>query len=170
MVEHAKVMSQAVQKVADREGKYLTFSLDREEYGIPIRKVKDIIGMMRITPIPQTPEHVKGAINLRGTVIPVIDLRFRFGMASVDNTEQTCIVVVETGSATGRLHIGIIVDTVSEVINIKGCDIEHTPAFGTALNTDCILGTAKSAGSAKMLLDIDKALGTDKQILLLEIA
>lgn len=170
MVEHAKVMSQAVQKVADREGKYLTFSLDGEEYGIPILKVKEIMGMMRITPIPQTPEHVKGAINLRGKVIPVIDLRIRFGMASVDNTERTCIVVVETGSATGRLHIGIVVDSVSEVINIKGCDIEHTPAFGTTLNTGYILGMAKSAGSVKILLDIDKALGTDKQILLLEIA
>lgn len=99
MAEQAKVMSQAVQKVADRE-----------EYGIGILKVKEIIGMMRITPVPQTPEYVKGVINLRAKVIPVIDLRIRFGMASVDYTERTCIVVVETDAATGRLHIGVIVD------------------------------------------------------------
>ncbi len=170
MSEQAKVMSQAVQNVADREGKYLTFSLDREEYGIGILKVKEIIGMMRITPIPQTPGHVKGAINLRGKVIPVIDLRARFGMASAETTELTCIIVVETAAATGRLHVGIVVDSVSEVINIKACDIEDTPAFGTTLNTEYILGIAKTAGSVKILLDIDKALGTDKQILFLEVA
>ena len=91
-------------------------------------------------------------------------------MASVETTERTCIIVVETAAATGRLHIGIVVDSVSEVINIKGCDIEDTPAFGTTLNTGYILGIAKTAGSVKILLDIDKALGTDKQILFLEVA
>ncbi|MGA2401230.1 MAG: chemotaxis protein CheW [Syntrophobacteraceae bacterium] len=158
MAEQVQVMSQAVQSVSDREGKYLTFSLDREEYGIGILKVKEIIGMMRITPVPQTPEYVKGVINLRGKVIPVIDLRVRFGMAAVSYTERTCIVVVEIDSSTGKLHIGTVVDSVSEVINIKGCDIEDTPAFGTTLNTDYILGMAKAGGSVKILLDIDKVL------------
>src|SRR5208337_167626 len=101
MVEQTNVMSQAVQKVERREGKYLTFSLDREEYGIGILKVKEIIGMMRITPITQTPERVKGVINLRGKVIPVIDLRIRFAMASASYTERTCIIVVEIDAATG---------------------------------------------------------------------
>jgi purine-binding chemotaxis protein CheW len=166
MAELAKVMNQAVEKVADREGKYLTFSLDREEYGIGILKVKEIIGMMRVTPVPQTPLYVKGVINLRGKVIPVIDLRVRFGMNSVSYTERTCIVVVEIDAVTGRLHIGIVVDSVSEVVNIKGCDIEDTPAFGTTLNTDYILGMAKAGGSVKILLDIDRVLSTDEMLVL----
>jgi purine-binding chemotaxis protein CheW len=150
----------------DREGKYLTFSLDMEEYGIGILKVKEIIGMMRITPIPQTPEYVKGVINLRGKVIPVIDLRVRFAMASVSYTERTCIVVVEIDAPTGRLHIGIVVDSVSEVLNIKGSDIEKTPEFGTTLNTDYILGMAKTAGSVKILLDIDRVLSAGEMELI----
>ncbi len=162
MVEQTNVMSQAVQKVTDRDGKYLTFSLDREEYGIGILKVKEIIGMMRVTPVPQTPGYVKGVINLRGKVIPVIDLRIRFGMTSVTYTERTCIIVVEIDAATGRLHIGIVVDSVSEVLNIKGTDIEETPEFGTTLNTDYILGMAKTAGSVKILLDIDRVLSADE--------
>jgi purine-binding chemotaxis protein CheW len=151
---------------ADREGKYLTFSLGDEEYGIGILRVKEIIGMMRITPIPQTPEYVKGVINLRGKVIPVIDLRVRFAMASASYTERTCIVVVEIDAATGRLHIGIVVDSVSEVLNIKGSDIEETPEFGTTLNTDYIFGMAKTAGSVKILLDIDRALGASEMELI----
>ena len=95
MTGQVNVMSQAVQKVADREGKYLTFSLDREEYGIGILKVKEIIRMMRVTPVPQTPEYVKGVINLRGKVISVIDLRLRFGIGANDYTERTCTIVVE---------------------------------------------------------------------------
>ena len=155
-------MSQAVKGVADREGKYLTFSLDCEEYGIGILKVKEIIGMMRITPVPQTPEFVKGVINLRGKVIPVIDLRVRFGMSRIDYTDRTCIVVVEIGLASTRLNIGIVVDSVSEVTNIRGADVEDTPAFGTALNTDYILGMAKAGGSVKILLDIDRVLTADE--------
>ena len=95
-------------------------------------------------------------------MIPVIDLRVWFGMAAVSYTERTCIIVVEIDSSTGKLHIGTVVDSVSEVINIKGCDIEDTPAFGTALNTDYILGMAKAGGSVKILLDIDKVLSTQE--------
>ncbi|MGA2403343.1 MAG: chemotaxis protein CheW [Syntrophobacteraceae bacterium] len=166
MAEEVKVISQAVQKVTDREGKYLTFSLGEEEYGIGILKVKEIIGMMRVTPVPQTPEYVKGVINLRGKVIPVIDLRLRFGMGANDYTERTCIIVVEILDASGTLHIGIVVDSVSEVINIKGCDIEDTPAFGTALNTEYILGMAKMGGGVKILLDIDRVLSASEMELI----
>ncbi|MGV8075238.1 MAG: chemotaxis protein CheW [Syntrophobacteraceae bacterium] len=155
-------MSQRLQKSEDREGKYLTFSLDLEEYGIGILDVREIIGMMPITPIPQAPEYVKGVINLRGKVIPVIDLRARFAMNPAPDTERTCIIVVEIGFATGRLHIGVVVDSVSEVINIKGCDIEEIPAFVTALNTGYILGMAKAGCTVKILLDTDKLLGADE--------
>jgi purine-binding chemotaxis protein CheW len=151
-----------------REGKYLTFSLGREEYGTGILKIKEIIGMMPVTPIPQTPDYVKGVINLRGKVIPVIDLRLRFGMESIGYTERTCIVVVEIGENGSHLPIGIVVDAVSEVVNIKGADIEDTPDFGTRLRTDYILGMAKINGSVKILLDIDRVL-TNQETLLLEL-
>ena len=170
MSEQAKVIGQVVQRIADREGKYLTFSLDQEEYGIGILKVKEIIGMMRVTPVPQTPEFVKGVINLRGRVIPVIDLRLRFGMSKIDYTERTCIVVVEIDSENGKLHIGVVVDSVSEVLNIKGSDIEDTPAFGTELNTDYILGMAKAGASVKILLAIDRVLSADEMGMLEKVA
>jgi purine-binding chemotaxis protein CheW len=142
-----------------REGKYLTFSLAGEEYGIGILKVREIIGMMTVTPVPQTPEFVKGVINLRGKVIPVIDLRLRFGLQATAYTERTCIIVVEIQGETSALPMGIVVDAVSEVLNIRGADIENTPAFGVKLNTDFILGMAKTGGGVKILLDIDKVLG-----------
>ncbi len=169
MSEQTRVLDQVVRRAAEREGKYLTFTLDQEEYGIGILKVKEIIGMMQITPVPQTPEYVKGVVNLRGKVVPVIDLRVWFGMAAVSYTERTCIVVVEIDSSTGKLHIGTVVDSVSEVINIKSCDIEDTPAFGVSLNTDYILGMAKAGGSVKILLDIDKVLSM-QEIAALELA
>lgn len=146
----------------EREGKYLTFSLGDEEYGIGILKVKEIIGMMRITPVPQTPDFVKGVINLRGKVIPVIDLRLRFGMNENGYTERTCIIVVGIEGSGAKLHIGVVVDSVSEVLNIKGADIEDTPSFGTALEIDYILGMAKTGGGVKMLLDIDRVLNSSE--------
>ena len=148
----------ALDENADREGKYLTFSLSDEEYGIGILKIKEIIGMMPITAVPQTPGFVKGVINLRGKVIPVVDLRLRFGMASIDYDDRTCIIVVEIGNQGFDVVIGIVVDSVSEVLNIKGEDIEDTPTFGTKLDTDYILGMAKMEGGVKILLSIDKVL------------
>lgn len=118
--------------------------------------------MMPITTVPQTPEFVKGVINLRGKVIPVVDLRLRFGMDSIDYTERTCIIVVEIEGQTGTVMIGIVVDSVSEVLNIKGDDIEETPTFGTKLNTDYILGMAKVEGGVKILLDIDRVLSAEE--------
>ncbi|MCF8084997.1 MAG: chemotaxis protein CheW [Deltaproteobacteria bacterium] len=146
---------------ARKAGKYLTFSLADEEYGIGILKIKEIIGMMPITTIPQAPRFVKGVINLRGRVIPVIDLRMRFNMAEVEYTDRTCIIVVEIASHSGTLTIGVVVDSVSEVLNVKGEDIEERPDFGTRLNTDYILGMAKMEGGVKILLDIDLALSTE---------
>jgi purine-binding chemotaxis protein CheW len=160
MAEFAEKMDQAVKAMSEREGKYLTFSLAGEEYGIGILKVKEIIGMMAVTSVPQTPEFVKGVINLRGKVIPVIDLRLRFGIEPEGYTERTCIIVVEISSNSGKVVIGIVVDSVSEVLNIKEEDIEDTPAFGTRLNTDYILGMAKMDKGIKILLDIDGVLSS----------
>ena len=153
--------------IGNNEGKYLTFSLDSEEYGIGILKIKEIIGMMEITPVPKTPEFVKGVINLRGKVIPVIDLRLRFGMSEDDYTERTCIIVVEVEGQIGTILMGIVVDAVSEVMNIKGEDIEQTPNFGTKLNTEYILGMAKTDSKVRILLDIDKVLN-NAEIMALE--
>ena len=155
-------MDQAVKAIAEREGKYLTFRLNNEEYGIGILKIKEIIGMMPITTVPQTPEFVKGVINLRGKVIPVVDLRLRFGMDTIDYTERTCIIVVEIEGESGTVMIGIVVDAVSEVLNIKGEDIEETPTFGTKLNMEYILGMAKMEGGVKILLDIDRVLSAEE--------
>ena len=162
MAELAETMDQAVKAMAEREGKYLTFTLADEEYGIGILKIKEIIRMLPITTVPQTPEFVKGVINLRGKVIPVIDLRLRFGMGEIEYTERTCIIVVEIESQAGKVMIGIVVDSVSEVLNIKGEDIEDTPTFGTKLNTEYILGMAKMEGGGKILLDIDRVLSGEE--------
>jgi purine-binding chemotaxis protein CheW len=152
------VVDQAVKAMSNREGKYLTFTLAAEEYGIGILKVKEIIGMMSITTVPQTAGYVKGVINLRGKVIPVVDLRLKFGIEAMDYTERTCIIVVEIAGAGKTIMMGIVVDSVSEVLNIRGGDIEDTPNFGSQLNTDYILGMAKIGGGVKILLDIDKVL------------
>jgi len=162
MAELTKTIDQAVKVMADREGKYLTFSLAGEEYGIGILKIKEIIGMMSITTVPRTPAFVKGVINLRGKVIPVVDLRLKFGMEEAGYTERTCIIVVEIKGQGGSVLIGIVVDSVSEVLNIKATDIEETPTFGARLDTDYILGMAKMNGGVKILLDIDKVLSAEE--------
>jgi len=162
MEESSEIMNQAVKIMEDKEGKYLTFTLAEEEYGIGILKIKEIIGMMAITTVPQTPKFVKGVINLRGKVIPVIDLRLRFGMESMDYTERTCIIVVEMDGTANTVQIGIVVDAVSEVLNINGKDIEDTPTFGTKLDTSYILGMAKMEGGVKILLDIDRVLKAEE--------
>ena len=161
MAQSAKEMDQAIRAMNDREGKYLTFSLAGEEYGIGILKVKEIIGMMPITTVPRTPGFVEGVINLRGKVIPVVSLRLKFGMEETNYTERTCIIVVETTGQNGPVLIGIVVDAVSEVLNIKGGDIEDTPTFGARLDMEYILGMAKMNGGVKILLHIDRVLGAE---------
>ncbi|MBA4393914.1 MAG: chemotaxis protein CheW [Desulfobacca sp.] len=162
MADLAKTFDQAVKSMADREGKYLTFSLAGEEYGIGILKIKEIIGLMAITKVPKTDYYVKGVINLRGKVIPVIDLRLKFGMEERPYTERTCIIVVEIQGGAGNIFMGIVVDSVSEVLNIKSNEIEDTPAFGTQMDTSYILGMAKIHGGVKILLDIDRVLSKEE--------
>ena len=147
--------------VQDREGKYLTFALGPEEYGLEILKVREIIGYMEITAVPQTPEYVRGVINLRGQVIPVVDLRSKFGMETAETTDQTCIIVVEISQGGHKFSMGIVVDRVQEVLDIAGDDIEDTPQFGSNVATDFILGMGKIGDTVKILLDIDKVLAGD---------
>lgn len=135
-------------------GKFLTFYLGSEEYGIQILKVQEIIGIMEITPVPRTPDFIKGVINLRGHIIPVIYLRAKFGMPEIENTEQTCIIVVKTRN----LIMGLIVDRVCEVSDIATGDIDEAPSFGTFVNTEYILGIGKFASKVKLLLDIDRVI------------
>lgn len=165
-LDTTKSLDGIISTLTSRDGKYLTFTLAGEEYGIGILKIKEIIGMMAITSVPQTPAFVKGVINLRGKVIPVVDLRLKFEIPAIDYTERTCIIVVEITGQSGAIKIGIVVDAVSEVLNIKAEDIENTPAFGTRVNTDYILGMAKMGNSVKILLDIDKVLSSQDLITL----
>jgi purine-binding chemotaxis protein CheW len=165
MEKMAKTMDQAVKLMAEKEGKYLTFSLMGEEYGIGILKVKEIIGMMPITTVPLMPPFVKGVINLRGKVIPVVDLRLKFRMEETGYTERTCTIVVESANQVGPILMGVVVDSVSEVLNIKAADIEEALNFGARLDTDYILGMAKVNGGVKILLDIDKVLGPGEMVL-----
>lgn len=144
----------------DRAGKYLTFNLGTEEFGIRVLQVKEIIGLQDITIVPQTPEYVRGVINLRGKVTPVICLRLKFGMPQVEYTQRTCIVVVQVQGETGPLLVGVVVDGVLEVATLAPADIENTPDFGTGVNVPYILGMAKTKGRVRILLDIDAALST----------
>ena len=150
------------QTLQHKEGKYLTFALANEEYGLEILKVREIIGYMEITAVPQTPHHVKGVINLRGQVIPVVDLRAKFGMETAAVTEETCIIVVEINQGGRNFSTGIVVDHVQEVLDINGKDIEEAPRFGASVDTAFILGMGKIGDTVKILLDIDRVLvGTD---------
>ncbi len=137
-----------------RAGKYLTFLLAKEEYAIQVLKVREIIGIQHITTVPQTPPDVKGVINLRGKVIPVTDLRLKFGLPKTEYTQRTCIIVVQLqGESAGQ--VGIIVDEVCEVLNLLEADIQDTPDFGGGVSTPYLLGMAKVKGKVKILLDID---------------
>lgn len=158
MVAKATQIREEVGPVLDREGKYLSFALANEEYGLEILKVREIIGYIDVTAVPQTPHYVKGVINLRGQVIPVVDLRAKFGMETTEVTDETCIIVVEITQAGRQCSTGIIVDRVQEVLDIAGRDIEDAPQFGSSVNTDFILGMGKVNDSVKILLDIDRVL------------
>ena len=142
----------------ERSGKYLTFQLGKEEFGIRVLKVREIMGIQEITAVPQTPPHVKGVINLRGKVVPVIDLRLKFGLSAADYTQCTCIVVTQVKGESGTILMGVIVDGVSEVLNLASSDIEDTPDFGEEMTANYLLGLAKVKGKVKILLDIDRVL------------
>jgi purine-binding chemotaxis protein CheW len=148
--------------IATLAGKYLTFILSQESYGIPVLQVREIIRLTPITAVPQMPAHVRGVINLRGKIIPVTDLRLRFGLAHTEDTDLTCIVVVQVKLADGKLaQTGLIVDGVEEVIQIAAADIEEPPSFGTEAAGEYLLGMAKVKGVVKTLLNIDCILGAD---------
>ncbi len=152
--------------ISSHEGKFLTFVLGKEEYGVEILKVREIMGIMEITPVPQTPDYMKGVINLRGKVIPIIDLRLKFTMPEVEHTKETCIVVAEVGAT----QVGVIVDSVSEVTDIKGEDIEEAPSFGQEIDTSFIMGLGKTKKKIVILLDIEKVLTTDELKMVEQIA
>ena len=139
-----------------RAGKYLTFRLAGEEFGIRVMQVREIMGLQEITPVPHTPAHVKGVINLRGKVIPVICLRSKFAIPAAEYTDRTSIIVVQVHR--GRMLAGIIVDGVSEVLNVAGADIENAPDFGAGADTSYVVGMAKVKGAIKILLDIDQVM------------
>lgn len=142
-----------------RTGKYLTFLLGREEFAVQVLKVREIMGIQDITAVPQTPAYVKGVINLRGKVIPVVDLRLKFCLPEMEYTQRTCIIVVQVQSGGVSLHTGIVVDEVSEVLNLTSGDIEDTPDFGGSSTAGSyLLGMAKVKGKVKILLDIDRIL------------
>lgn len=140
-------------------GKYLTFSLGSEEYGIVITKIREIIGIMEITAVPHTPDFIKGVINLRGRVIPILELRMRFGMELKEYDERTCIIVVDVPGPSGMVQVGMLVDSVSEVVNIADQDIEPPPDFGTVTEGHNIIGMGKIKGKLKILLDVDQVIG-----------
>ena len=143
-------------------GKYLTFTLNSESYGIDVLKVREIIRQTPITVVPQMPHYLRGVINLRGKIIPVMDLRLRFEFAEAHNTERTCIIVVQVKLQDGKVtQMGLVVDGVEEVVNIASAEIEETPNFGGQIDTDYILGMAKVKGAVKTLLDIDGVLSAE---------
>lgn len=141
-------------------GMYLTFQLGGETYGLEILKVQEIIGMMNVTRVPRTPNFVRGVINLRGKVIPVVDLRLKFGLESKEDTNRTCIIVVQVARGNESVTMGILVDEVSEVLDINGEQIEPAPTFGDTVSTDFILGMGKVAQKVVMLLDVEKVLSS----------
>jgi len=160
--QRAQDAKEARAELAHLAGKYLTFKLADEEYGLEIIKVQEIIGLMPITKVPRVPAYMRGVINLRGRIIPTIDLRSKFGLDAVADTDKTCIIVVEVMSSKGKVNVGIIVDQVAEVLDVAANEIDHAPEFGTALRTDFILGVGIVKGAVKILLDIDKVLTTEE--------
>lgn len=150
----------------DLGGKYLTFRLAEEEYGLEILKVREIMGMLDITAVPRTPDFVRGIINLRGNVIPVIDLRLKFGMETVEQTEETCIIVVDVEG----MEMGIVVDRVSEVLDIGSDEIQDAPSFGVSVDTGFILGIGKANDQVTILLNISEVLTSTEAAALIEAA
>jgi len=159
-----RAVEPAAAKTQALAGKYLTFVLDAEEYAVSVLKVREIIKVMDITSVPQLPSYVKGVINLRGKVIPVIDLRLKFGMAAKAYTERTCIIVVDVAVRSGAVLMGVVVDSVSDVMNISADEIAEPPDFGGAADGNCVQALAKIKGTVKILLNLDSMLGADEEL------
>ncbi|MTI86501.1 MAG: purine-binding chemotaxis protein CheW [Balneolaceae bacterium] len=135
-------------------GKFLSFFLGEEEYAIEILKVQEIIGLIPITPVPRMPSYIRGVSNLRGKIVPVMNLRSRFGLPVVEDTDETCIIVVQENQQL----MGVLVDQVSEVADIKTEQIEEVPSFGIQGNSEYLAGIGKVKESVKMILDVHKVL------------
>lgn len=164
MAVDATISDEKASGTLAKAGKYLTFNLGKEVYGIEILKVQEIIGMMTVTRVPKTPAFVRGVVNLRGKVIPVIDLRLKFALEGKEDTDRTCIIVVQVALNGSPVIMGLIVDEVSEVLNVLGNQIEASPSFGTKVDTDFILGMGKVGQKVVMLLDVDKVLANDELV------
>jgi purine-binding chemotaxis protein CheW len=149
-------------KSQERAGKYLSFLIGKQEFGVGVMKVREIMRMQDITAVPGTPAYLKGVMNLRGKIIPVIELRLRFGMPAIEYTQRTCVIVVQVNGASVPLLMGMVVDEVSEVLILAPADIEDTPDFGSSVATTYILGMAKAKGKVKILLDINEVLSSQK--------
>jgi purine-binding chemotaxis protein CheW len=161
MTTTADLQTDATPGLQKLAGKYLTFTLQGESYGIDVLNVREIIRATTITAVPQMPAHVRGVINLRGKIIPVMALRRRFGFAEAADTEHTCIIVVQVTLSPGRTtQMGLMVDAVEEVVNLAAADLEETPDFGGEIATDYIVGMAKIKGAVKTLLDINGVVNT----------
>lgn len=146
--------------IADLAGKFLTFELGKEVYGLEILKVQEIIGMMSVTKVPRTPNFIRGVVNLRGKVIPVVDLRLKFGLEFAEDTDKTCIIVVQVSRAEQKVTMGIIVDEVSEVLSVVEDQLEKAPELGAGADTDFIMAIGKIDTKVVMLLDVDAVLSS----------
>ncbi len=154
-------MTTATKELIEQK-QYLTFLLANEEYAIGILKVKEIIEYDTVTTVPKTPKWVRGVINLRGAVVPVVDLAIKFGLEQKPVTKTTCIVIVETQFESQNTTIGIIVDAVSQVMELATGDLQQVPEFGTRVKVDYLLGMAQLGKKFALLLDVDKVLSTDE--------
>ncbi len=158
-------MTATSMKNGQKEGKYLTFKLGREEYGLELVRVREIIALMDITPVPLAPDYVRGVMNLRGRVIPVVDLRRKFAMKPTEDHDRKCIIVCDVERNAQPIQMSILVDAVSEVLHINGGDIEDAPAFSAGVDTSFIHGIAKAKSGVKILLDIDIVLAAATVVL-----
>ena len=157
-------MSDVANKIQSKKGRYLTFFLDTEQYGIEIDKIKEIIAMMNVTSVPKTPDYMRGVINLRGSIIPVVDTRARFDMSSRDEDMHTAIIIVEIE----KVNIGFIVDRVEEVSSIDESDLKEAPKFGSQVETDFIRNVAQVEQNVVMILDVLKLFEADELLSLEE--
>jgi purine-binding chemotaxis protein CheW len=164
LIRHIPTQEAKADSVKCRQmaGKYLTFRLHNESYGIDVLRVREIIRLASITAVPQMPACMRGVINLRGKIVPVMDPRIKFGFPNIKDTDQTCIIVVQVKLTDGKIsHMGLMVDGVEEVANFSAADIEESPDFGSRISTEFIIGMAKIKGAVKTLLDIDNVFSTD---------
>lgn len=149
-------------EVRDEEGQYLTFTLRKEMFAIGILNIKEILEYGQLTAVPMMPEFIRGVINLRGAVVPVVDLSARFGDKPVDITKRTCIVIIEVASGDERQDIGVVVDAVSEVLEIPASEVEPAPAFGASIRADFVAGMGKIDGKFVIILNVNKVLSTNE--------